>query len=79
MCFARWILGCNSYSGVLGCLGGDVVRDGAQNYKFEGVCFLDASYKCWDVVKRDLSFKTRIKSSPNSSGRPRSLWTRYGF
>ena len=24
--------------------------------------------KCLDVVKRDLSFKTRIRSSPNSSG-----------
>ena len=41
---------------------------GAQNLKIECVRMLYASETCLDVVKRDPSSKTRIRTSPNSSG-----------
>ena len=41
---------------------------GAQNLPIECVRMLYASETCLDVVKRDPSLKTRIRTSPNSSG-----------
>ena len=41
---------------------------GAQNLQIECVRMLYASETCLDVVKRDPSLKTRIRTSPNSSG-----------
>ena len=41
---------------------------GAQNLKIECERMLYASGTCLDVVKRDPSLKTRIRTSPNSSG-----------
>ena len=44
----------------------------AQNLQIECGCILHAFETCLDVVKRDLSLKTRIRTSPNSSGVLRS-------
>ena len=41
---------------------------GAQNLQIECVRMLYASETCLDVVKRDPSLKTRIRTSPSSSG-----------
>ena len=40
----------------------------AQNLQIECGCILHAFETCLDVVKRDLSLKTRMRTSPNSSG-----------
>ena len=63
--------GCGSCSGVLVCLGGACRSRGAQNPKIDG-CWLSFMLSGHlDLVKLDLSFKTRILSPSNSSGRPR--------
>ena len=49
----------------------------AQILKIEGRCVLHASKMCWEVVKRDLRFRTRIQMLSNSSGA--EIRPRYGF
>ena len=51
-------------------VGGHVVRGGAQNFKIDACRYLCVAKVIWDVVEHDLSFQMRIKSSPNSPGRP---------
>ena len=66
--------GCGSCSGVLVCLGGACRSRGAQNPKIDGCWWSFILSGHLDLVKLDLSFKTRILSPSNSPGRPR-----YGF
>ena len=65
-CFSGWARRGSAAAGCRCC------RGGAQNLQFECGCILHASEMCWDVVKLDLSFKTRIRLPPNSPGLLRS-------
>jgi hypothetical protein len=47
---------------------------GHKTMKFKVYASYTRARKCWDVVKRDFSFQTRIESPSNSSG-----VLRYGF
>ena len=64
--FARWILGCKG--AILVCVGGHVVRGGAQEFEIDVCRLRDTSHIFPNVINLDFRFRTRILSPSNSSG-----------
>ena len=64
--FARLILGCKG--AILVCVGGHVVRGGAQEFEIDVCRLRDTSHIFPNVINLDFRFRTRILSPSNSSG-----------